>query len=245
MVAASHDDIADWTPPSLTSLAVPPVFRLRPATPRDRFKFDRALVLEGLSYHDGAAVRAEHLRGLRSLSSPENYDADAAKLNEWWDSSDQGLELTELQSAALSTLCEDLARAWPPLRLMLADNRDFNRDAPRLAMGLYIVGWSGLETPFDRSGGVVPIEAFDALETELSTIEGKAKGIVGVEQGLAFIQLSGHVLSLMSLGRSAEENSASPQSPPSDPNGLRMTKSPAAAAGKSRARSTRKTRLAA
>jgi len=246
VIPLSKDEIVNWTPPSLGNLATPPVFKLRPATSRDGRAFQRAYVEAGLMHHTPDAFRAETLKALNALSSEDAYDIDAARLQAAWESDDQGIAVAADEEAAVDALVEALRGQWQPLRKMIYDNHEFNIDAPRLAIGLLVVGWTNLDVPFTRAAGVVPMETVEAMQTELLKVEDAAIAdkVAGVTIGLAFNELAIHAFATMAQTKEEAGNSAAPSPSVSTPSGSTSAEPPTAG-GTSRGKSTSKTRPAA
>ena len=228
MTELTKDDIESYTPPSLANLATPPVFLLRPATMRDDRAFRRALQLEGLVRHEPADVRVEIKRGLQSKWAPEDFERGWAVLSDYWamlDKLDDMPNTSDDEKAALEAaiaevneiapaaelLMTTLADVWPPLRRIVADKTDFDESFHSVAIGMYVMGWKNIETPYSRQADQVPLDTIFALRKELIALETAAIAdkVVGVAPNFAYIQLANYVLTKMDLNRSAEKNSES------------------------------------
>jgi hypothetical protein len=85
-------EIEPFTPPSLANLAVPPVFKLRPADGREFRKYQYVMRAEGLDYHSKEDFRAEMVRALGKLYSPEQAQAAEGRLRTFWAMLDQDAE---------------------------------------------------------------------------------------------------------------------------------------------------------
>jgi hypothetical protein len=227
----TKDEIASFTPASLANLESPPVFRFRPSTKRDGRAFERALIVEGLMLHDKDALRGAYVTALREAFDEEAAEAAAAQFRELWAKVDQDIEADPDEVAAAQGLLDRLARNDRALRTMMADNTRFMADAPKLAIGMLLVGWSGLPQPFRRSEGVVALEDIDEVQGALRKIEdaGIAANVEGVSAGLSFIELCNHALDLLNLSKDEEGKSQSPSPSPAIPNGSKMKKSPTVA----------------
>lgn len=227
MTPVSITELSEFTPKSLANVEPKPVFRFRPPSPRARRRYQHALVSEGLRYHTEADIQGETLHAMRQLWAG---DADVLASNEsrmksFFETmrqrqSDPNIAINEDEARSILGAMERLSDAWPRLRQMAADNGRFNDDAPKIALGMFLAGWSNIAAPFRLEDGVVPLDALDALETAMNKIEDKALAdeVVGVD-GTAFMDLSLHALSLMGLGQDTEKNSPSPSSSPDTPNG--------------------------
>ena len=241
-IPLSADELSTYTPPSLANLVTAPVFRFRPVTERDGRAFEGELFVNGLRRHDVDAFRAEYEIGIKALFSESEADAAIGQLREIWDANDQSVDIAPNVVAAAQGLLARVTEKHVPLLRMERDNNFFFRDVGKIALGMFLVGWSGLETPFKRVEGAVPLETADALERELVKIERQAKAdsVEGVDPGAAFLQLSTHALELMNLTRGEEGNSPSLSPSPSIQNGSE-TGGPETANGSSPAKPTPKT----
>lgn len=255
MIPQSRDEISEHTPETLSNLPVPPVFLFRPATSRDKRAFNRALMVEGLCIHDKEAMRSAMRSELRRLWSDEDRDRELARLEALWATMDQNetlpendrIEVTAEEWKAYEELSERAVQASVRLREMQADNADFYTYAPKLALGLFLIGWRSLDAPFQRTGGTVSIDTIDLMGAALAKVETQAAldKIEGVgAPGTAAMLLEAHALSLLNLTGDQESKSASPS--PSSKNQVRSKKQrPPAAGGKSQVGGTTEKTLAA
>jgi hypothetical protein len=244
MVPHTKAETEIYKPPTLANLADPPTFKFRPATFRDKRAFSRATMVEDLKVHSTDALRQALRSELSRLWSPEERDAQLARLEAYWAASDQNRDagpdnqviIDPEEAIAYSDLMAAVLGASQLLRSMMADNSDFYAFAPKVALGQFLVGWTGLETPFRREGGVVSIETLTDVEEELSRIEVKAKAdnIEGIGQiGTAFDLLAAHALTLLGLTGAEESKSASPSPSSSNQEPLMTASTPLPAGGKS------------
>lgn len=226
-VPISSTEISDYWPPSLGNLEPRPVFRFRPPSPRLKRRYTHALVSEGLRYHSTDAIQAEALRAMRGLWTGDEdlLRSNEARLATFWETvrqaqKDPSIAVDLAEAEAIGEALMRLTDNWPRLRQMNADNQLFNTDAPKIALGRFLAGWSGLETVFKLEDGTVPLETLDQLEAEIDAIEKKAQAdkVEGV-LGIAFTQLELHALGLMDMGPDTEKNSQSPSSPSGIPAG--------------------------
>jgi len=241
MTATSHSDLADFTPDSLKDVAGAPVFWLKPMTGRTLPRYKHALRAAGLKFHQVDDVRAETLKALQTLWSPELYGEHAARLEAYWKASDTYDRLVRDWQAAgaageapdLKTLIDQaevdsirdlqnrLGDAWPPLAMMAADNALWLEEMPRVALSMVLAGWSGIDLPFRMEEGRVPLAVIDQIEKALSKAEDAAiaRNVSIGAKGLAFQMLLARGLQELNLGGVEEKNSPSPSPAASSPNG--------------------------
>lgn len=241
MTATSHSDLADYTPDSLKDVAGAPVFWMKPMTGRTLPRYKHALRAAGLKFHQVEEVRAETLKALAALWSPEQYEGHAARLDAYWKASDIfDQQVREWQSAGATGEAPDigalidavevdrirdlqnrLGDAWPALAMMAADNALWLEEMPRVALSMVLAGWSGIDLPFRMEEGRVPLAVIDQIEKALATAEDAAiaRNVSIGSKGLAFQLLLARALQELNLGGSEEKNSPSPSPAASSPNG--------------------------
>jgi hypothetical protein len=245
MIPQSSTELHDYSPPNLANLPSPPKFTFRPATPRDMRALQRELRLEGLQIHSAEDLRNAMRAELRNLWSAEVRDAEMLKLNNFWATLDQNSNLPEDDQVkiepgaweAFEELSTRIYQASRVLRSMQTDNAEFTLYAPKVALGLFLAGWKGIDAPFRREAGVVSIETLTALEAKLLEMEDAAikdmvEGIVA--PGEAFNSLAIHAQTMLGLTGAEEGKSASP-SPSTKSQRLSKKVSPRTAGGKSQA----------
>lgn len=220
-------DTIDFVPPSLSNIENPPNFRLRAGTRRDRDRFKREILAEGLHFHDDASLREAAIEGLRSLWSPEDFAREEGRIRQYWDAVDafaktaqpgDTLDYDPAEQQRIAELWSALTREWAPLRQMAADNRMFGLNSPSILLSILLVGWTGIDVPFGREGGLVSLDRLEQVETALRDAEERSAqaSIEGVgEPGTAFDQLRARAGTRMFLSPDAEKNLSSP--PPSSP----------------------------
>lgn len=226
-IPAEASELEAFTPSVLNNLAVPPVFTLRPASGREWRKYQYIMRAEGLEYHDQEAFRAETLRALKALWSDDDYEPNASRLRNFWLLIDQNGNPDPVEAEAVNELTERLAREWRPLSAMAADNMRFVDESMKIAVSMFVVGWSGVGVPYGREAGRVPLEKIDQLEDWLLAQEKEAKAnqVEGVDKpGTAFVQLCNSAYSRLHLTGQEEKNSESPPPAPQGQNG--STKKP-------------------
>lgn len=224
----------NFTPPSLVNLPTPPVFILRSATQRSWIAFQDGMAdFPGLDrpliFHSQQALRDELLRGLDTLYVGEAIAAAKSKLQQSWAIIDQIAEYDDPKQAPLPDeeairemdhLTEVVTREWTPMRKMAKDNLRWSRDAPRIAIGMFVAGWSGIDLPYEREEGVVPLTHVDRLADYMTALErlSRKQNIAGVGlDGTAFLELGNEAFSLLNLTETERKNSSSPSPSPSSP----------------------------
>lgn len=246
MIPLSTSELSTFTPASLANVPAPPVFSFRPVSPRDKRAYQKALMVEGLTIHSHDDIRAIMVRELGALWDEAVAETELARVRATWAAMDQNLDLSIEDLQAYLDLETRIGRVSKDFRQAVADNRQFNDDAPKIALSLFLVGWKKLTTPFRRSDGAVPLDTLDAVQAELTAAEATAisDNIEGVgEPGLAFNQLALHAFTLLGLTDSELGKSESLSPSPVVPQGSELT-SPPAANGKLRGARSKKTPLA-
>jgi hypothetical protein len=227
MIPVTSTELSVFTPDSFANLEPKPIFRLRPATPRSKRRYSQALVEEGLRYHAEENVEAEILRAMRELwvGNPDQLAQNEARLNTFYETTrqarkDPSVKVEPAEAQAIMLAVASLTDHWPMLRRMNADNSRFNQDAPKIALGQFLAGWSNINLPFRLEDGVVPLDLLDGLERELDRIEAVAlaDGVEGIN-GAGFAELTLRALALLGLDSSAEKNSPTPSSQSDIPSG--------------------------
>jgi hypothetical protein len=219
-VEASH--IKRFTPASLAEIEGAPVFLLKAGSRRDRLRHEEIMAEEHLNHYDQESIRAETLRGLEALWSPDDYEIWAPRLQMFWEARDQWVEenrdleekapfeFTDFDPAEVRSLSSRVSENWPPLRKMAIANLKFDREFPKQIGSIILVGWSGIEAKFERADGLVSLDAIDLLERDLAKIEFER---LGTKSGAIFAELMLECANRLFLSASAEKNSAS--QPPS------------------------------
>ena len=233
-VPLTADEMENFTPPSLANLPSPPVFILKTASQRAWIAFQDALAdYPGLDrpliFHSQDVMRAEMLRGFDTLYVGEAVAAAKVRLRETWQLLDMAEQADDPEAveqpspAALAEMAElaaGITKEWSPLRKMAADNLRWSRDAPRIAVGMFVAGWSGIDLPYEREEGVVSLVHIDKLAEVMGVIEAesRAANIVGVgANGAAFRELSNEAFGRLNLTETERKNSSSPSPSPSSP----------------------------
>jgi hypothetical protein len=231
-IPAEASEIEDFTPASLANLPSPPVFKLRPATGREWRKYQYIMRAEGLTYHSKDDIRSEMLRALASLYSEEQAGEATARLRSFWALVDQNGEPAPAEAAGVDDLVARLTREWPPLARIGADNIRFVEESMSIAVSMFVVGWSGLDLPYRREDGRMPLSLVDELEDKLKSIEQAAlvDKVEGVTRpGVAFAELCNAAHSRLHLTEDEVKNSSSPPSTPPGRSGSKTKRSRRAA----------------
>jgi hypothetical protein len=229
MIPLSADEIEAFTPESLKDISPRVVFRLRPATPRDLRVFNRQAMIEGLATHDIDTIRRVQIAELEKLWSPNKFNEYRDRLESAWAASDQGVPVEPDEMAHLNELLEYLVQSSRPLRVMIANNTAFERDAPKIMLGIILEGWSGIDVPFEREAGLAPLDVLDLAEEAVMKIEkANAKSVKGIQPGLGWAELCRRAIDAMSFNRADEGKSPSPSQSSSDQSGLTSTSPPPA-----------------
>lgn len=252
--ALEASEIVRFTPASLASLPLPPVFLIKPATRRERRLHQRLIVENGLRFHDAKAIRAEMLRVLQAEWSPELFEENEQRLQQFWLAVDshrkEQAERPETERTAfehpdiepVAVLTDQLTQCAPTLRKMAADNLAFSRDNLALLVGCLMVGWEQVGPPFKLEAGCVPLDRIEDVADWLAETEtahaGKIEGVG--EPGTAFAELCSEAGAQAYLSEEERKNSASPSTSPATPNGSTMD-GPASGNGSSETMSTTET----
>lgn len=211
-------ELVEYTPDSLASIPVPPVFLLRPVTERDRRRLRKLAIQEGLSKHSLADLRAETLTGLQSLWSEDVFAAHEGRLRSYWDAYDQyEREMEGIDEPApfehpdtkqMIELSERITRAWPPLLKKLADNSEYDETWPKLIASIALAGWKNLDLRYERDEGIVPLDCIDQLASKLIDMHAEVEG--NLPSNLPFIEVLTRAIQMFTLGKDEEKNSESP-----------------------------------
>lgn len=240
-----------FTPADLVDTPGAPVYLIAPGTSRTRAVFRRELTAQGVQY-PAAAVMYETLRdGVR-------YGIAAHLRDGWLDLIDQAEEVASRRTEALraaaeaaaaegvdgvdgalaklpelsarervelATIESDIRRHYPPYAAVIADQQFYMDMAPIVAAQHFLVDWENVGHPFERVRGVVDLALLDHAVGDAHT---KAIGF--------------RAMALLRPDATAEKNSPSrPGSPAGRGTSTEASKPSTGRAGKSRAKSTRKT----
>lgn len=245
-IPAEASETLVYSPANLEAkMDVPPRFRLRAVSHREKRHFDRLLNEEGLRQHSTEAIRAEMLRGLVEVGTPETAAELEPRVKAFWEAlDDHDKEQAELPAEErtafdhpdlerIQQLGNEIAYVWKPLRKMTADNVDYLAMLPLISVAVAVQGWEGLEALFEKDRGFLTVECADAVRKALSDLD-EAHGI---DAGLSWSQLYTKALSRIFLPKDQEKNSASP-SPSSNPPSNTKTDGQVSPAGTSPASAT-------
>lgn len=237
-IAVEASELDTFTPDSLANLAAPPVFTLRPATDRDWRKYQKLLRTEGLVYHDDEEIRAAVLDALQRRWSPDVFEKEAARLRSFWTLLDQKGEPEEEEQQQVGELIQRIFRDDERLGAIEADNAEFVEESLRIAVSMFVMGWSNVEIAYSRENGLVPSGTLTRLarwlaDTERKAVEDKVKGVI--RPGVAWLQLCNRCQSQLRLTQDEEKNSSSPPPAPQDRSGSTTKPSRKTAAASSKA----------
>lgn len=215
----------NFTPECFAELDKPPVFRLRPATRREKRFRERMHREEGVVTHSDDATREETIRGLHLLvTDPEQAAEWEAHLREYWKAIDDWpAQLAELKkdlaegedepefeydkamTANLDELTSRLERAHKPLAKIAADHAEYQEMAPLFHFAVIISGWSNFDVKCVKDRGYLTIDCVDKLVEELRVLEKKA----GAPPGRSFSELYVAVINRTYLTEEEAKNSES------------------------------------
>jgi len=240
-------EVEEFTPASLRNLPCPPVFLIRPATPRDKRRIDKLVIKEGLSFHSNDLIRDAMLSGLKAQWSDDIYLVQEGRIKAYWDAIDQyakqyagaadAPEFKHPDDADMKTLTSRIFKVWPPLCEMAADNAEFNEVWPTLTAAVLLIGWTGIDVPFRREANQVSIDDLSDLGEALADLEREHAGgtieSIG-EPGTAMNELCARCASAIYITKGEEKNSVSPSPSPETPatsktDGLETTDGPSTA----------------
>lgn len=214
-----------FTPPSLAEIDSPPTFTLRAITHREKRFHLRLMREEGLRTHNTEAIRNEVLRGLRRLWTPEDCEQHIPQITDYWravdefnlqkkDEPDLEFGYDQELAQAIDDLIDKVEQEHRPLRVMLADNADWQDMMPLTIAAVAIANWSNLDVKRKVDRSFLTMDCIDAMRREL----GRMARDNGVEdQETPWAELAFACMKRMLLDGEEEKNSASPsplQTPP-------------------------------
>lgn len=246
-VPASADELERFTPRSLANLPVPPVFLLRPASEEDFRDYQYLLIERGCRSYTVDDFRAEALKAVEHLYDAESAATAREKMESHWALLDQGGKPDPVEAEHFRVFEERLVDNWEMLAIMRSRAAKSLEEANRAAACMFIMGWSGLSTPYSREMGAVPPTKIAALQRELIELEerGAADKTEGVAKpGTAFMELCAAAFMRMAVSRDEEKNSSSPPSSARTRNGSTRKPSRRTGARKSKASASSGSRAA-
>lgn len=227
-IPVEASDTLAFTPECLKTLKNPPSFVLRALGTRDERYLRRLYIQEGLTSHGMEEIRAEILKGLQALWTPEVYAEQSPHVTDYWEAADQhaltvralmkeepdiepdDARLTFVYDAEIERAVTDLItrveKSWPPLLRLYADNAEFNEESMVVLIAVAVESWTGLDAPFDLDGGYLTIDSATRIKKALRKLE-KANGLI---EGWAWAQLTMECGRRMRLDEEEAGNSASP-----------------------------------
>lgn len=238
-----------FTPGDLIDTPGAPVYLIEPGTSRTRAVFRRELVAQGVQYPAPAIVFETLRDGVRHgivedlregwltlIDRAEEVGSQRtaalkALADEPGDGSDRLLpDLPELEPGErvdLAAIERDMRLNYPPYAALLADQSFYLEMAPIVAAQHFLVGWENVDQTFARERGIVDLALLDRAVPE------------GHIRAIGF-----RAMSLLTPDAAAAKNSPSrPGSPASRETSTAVSSRSTGRAGKSRAKSTRKTRV--
>lgn len=214
----------EFIPASLAHLPDAPKFYLRWGTPREKEQQRRVMDVEGATLWADEVMRAELLRGMKELFSPEDFDKWEPLTKSYWDALD--LYERECQSREpedrepflfdemeiVVEVIEQLIRDWRPYRLMQADNNQYQRLLPTAITSVIVDRFEGIEAPLQKRGRYISFDCALAVCDRLDKFARDHAVDVSVRPSR---ELQAECLKRLYLDKDAEKNFASPA--PSDP----------------------------
>jgi hypothetical protein len=170
----------------------------------------------GLEYYDERDVRNETMKALQATYEGDDLVQREHRLVGVWDAIDafqkaesekvyaDGDERAVFEHADekfIVDLLGELNDTWPRIRTMAQSTAEYMNEVPRLWFRLVCEGWSGLETAFTKSKGIIPDTLLDDVIEELSEIE---------NSGLAWLEVAAKASTMRALTREQRKNSSSP-----------------------------------
>jgi hypothetical protein len=216
-VPVEASEVLAFTPPSLIEIAGAPSFVLRVATGREKRVRKRLMKEEGAVMYSTERIRAETLRGLKSLWTPESYDEHAPILEAYWHAHDdyqsQLKDDPELkwewdadEERAIQQLWNDVSQSHRPLAKMNAANAEFGELAVITTVAVMVERISNLDVKVGRDRGMLTVDCAYDIQDALAKLEDKH----GLKTGKAWGELSLKSMRRMFLDEDEAKNSASP-----------------------------------
>ena len=211
---ASGENV-EFSPPSLADKSAAK-FIFRWATRPDKRKVRMICAEDGFDYYDERDVRNETMKALQALFEGDELVQREHRLVGVWDSIDafNKAEADKTYGEGepravfdhpdekfVTDLLEHLNDSWPKVRVMVQATAEYMNEVPRLWFRLVCEGWSGLETPFAKVGGIIPDALLDEVIEELSELD---------ESGLPWLEVAAKASTMRALTRAQRKNSLSP-----------------------------------
>lgn len=244
-----ESDVLTFTPDSLKDIPGAPSFLLRACTPRDRRYHQRRFFEQGINRHSLEDIREEILTGLKRLWSPEDHATYVPLVKSVWEARDdfnlQRQDQPEGEEPivfdfdpdvcrAVDALVDKVAKEWERLRIMMADNMDFEDQMPLILTSVVVESWTGLDVARRLDRGYVDLASIENMKAALDRFEKKNAKLYKLKPGTAWMELFARCATRMALDQEEAGNSESPSpSEPSPPPSSETTTS--AKAGKSQA----------
>lgn len=208
-----------FVPASLAHLENPPTFLLRWGTPREKEHQRRVMDEEGAITYTSEAMRAELLRAMRELFTPEEFDTWQPQVKGWWDAVDaydaenkdvlpaDRVPLVYEGQDIMQEVLEQLARDWRPYRLMQADNNEYNRKLNHAINSVIVASFENFDAPLTKRGRYL---TFDCLLDVADRLDKFARKHAPSEGMRPSQELSLECMRRLFLDKASVGNSASP-----------------------------------
>ena len=180
--AEASEELA-FTPKSLEFLGdKAPVFLLRVPTGREKRFIRRLYARNGLQRHSQQDIRAELLRGLEALWDKEVFERNSAMLAEYWSATDDFALQAKADpdivftydpeiTAACKAMPAKVAKYWPQLGEMLADNADFDELNDTIQLAVVVRDWRNFDEPVRLDDGYLTLDCAEKVMTRLDRLQ--------------------------------------------------------------------------
>lgn len=160
MLPISAREVLRFTPEPTTERPDPPTYLIAVPTMRTRARYVRDLAAEGAAY-PSEAQRVDAMVADLATLRPEGADDLVARLEVV---RDHGLDALDAEErAAIDRLAAELARFHGRTAALNGDALYYLQRAPYVALRHWLVGWEGLDAPFERRGDVTPDEVVERV----------------------------------------------------------------------------------
>lgn len=210
----------EYTPEVFADFDDAPVFVLGSPTSRQKRKVRKMVAVEGIVRHDNEAIRKETLAALGQIWSADDFAKHAPRIEAYWEASDDfqlqqrddpdlEFDYPEDEVASVVEIIGKVMEVHEPLRLMAADNAEYEEVKLLAFLATTLVSWKGLETRRIVKNGVLTFDCLESLKDDVISFC-EDRGLEAGKAALAWMQL---VTAGMRRERLTEEkagNSASP-----------------------------------
>lgn len=219
-IPVESSEVEAYTPESLINLPNPPSFRLRAPDERTERRFRRMMTEEGVTAHTVSEFIAEQDAAISILFDEESARPLLEKFRSVRALLDQGSELSDEDAKWFSELESRLWDNHKPLRVIRADNEDFEIVLRSFTVATIVKGWKDFDLPFALDAGFIPVLTVPKIAKQLSQIETQAANdkIDGIgAPGTAFLELISRCLVQSRLTETEEKNLPSPSPTSANP----------------------------